>query len=103
MTRRRTTWASVALLAAFLCGCGGPVTVTGTGTYDGAPVEKGAITFVPAGGGGPAVGGTITDGKYRVDGVVFGAKVVKIEAVKKVPFARSSAEMARMAEEAKAH
>ncbi len=46
--------------------------------------------------------GSITAGKYRVDGVVLGPKVVKIEAVKEVPFARSGAEMARMAEEARA-
>jgi hypothetical protein len=101
MTRRTVSRAGWAISALLLCGCGGATTVTGTVTYDGAPVENGVVTFAPADGVGPAVGGRITDGKYRVDDVLPGPKLVKIEAVKRVPFARSSDEMARMAAEAK--
>ncbi|MEW4563186.1 hypothetical protein AB1K70_11705 [Bremerella sp. JC770] len=56
--------------------------VEGTVTVDGVPVEMGAITFVPTNGtSGPATGGKITDGKYKIqlsDGPVVGQYLVQI-------------------------
>lgn len=49
-----------------LCGCGGPseIVVNGTVTYEGEPVEKGEILFIPADGTGSVGAGPITDGKF---------------------------------------
>jgi hypothetical protein len=91
-----------ALAAALAAGCGSAAGVSGEVTYDGQPVEDGRITFLPADGKGPSVGAPITGGKYTLDGIAPGPKVVKVEAVKRVPFARSSEDMARRAAEAKA-
>ena len=100
----RTRSAAPGLLAlALLPGCGGDsATVSGKVTYEGEPVAKGMVTLLPADGKGPAAGGPIVDGRYKVENVKAGLKVVKVEAVKAVPFARSSAEMARRAAENKA-
>jgi hypothetical protein len=51
-------------LVAF-AGCSGGSTVQGTVTLDGAPVDGGAITFTPTGGGGNQVGAQIVGGKYK--------------------------------------
>ena len=80
------TW----LLAGFMAvciGCGGSdlSTVEGTVTFDGEPVEEGSIVFEPADGVGPAAGGTIEQGRYRLAGdagVVPGQKTVRISAVR---------------------
>ena len=91
------------LLPAGLClilmaGCGGgSASVTGEVTYNGEPVGEGYITFLPADGKGAAAGAQIEAGRFAVDNVLPGPKVVKIEAVKKVPFARSTEEMAKRA------
>jgi hypothetical protein len=87
----------VALLVALSSGCGGATRVTGEVTYDGQSVGDGRISFLPADGKGPPVGGSIVGGRYTIENIAPGPKVVTIEAVKKVPFARSSAEMAKMA------
>lgn len=71
----------------------------GSITFEGEPVDQGNITFSPR--SGPVVGGEIKNGKYSVAGLTPGPAVVNIIAVKNVPFARSSEEMARMAEEQK--
>jgi hypothetical protein len=84
------------------CGGGGGATVSGSVTYDGQPVGDGTITFLPADGKGPTVGGPIAGGRYSVSGVLPGAKVVQITAVKAVKFAQSSAEMAQQAADRKA-
>ena len=97
MTRALIARGSALLLAAVVAGCERNGTVSGEVTYDGRPVEKGWITFLPADGKGPPAGGPIARGKYKVENVLPGAKVVKVEAVKSVPFARSSAEMEQMA------
>jgi hypothetical protein len=101
MTRTLPRLATLALL--LLAGCGNPTaTVTGEVTYDDQPVGNGTVTFLPADGKGAVAGGPITDGRYKVENVPPGKKVVKVEAVKKVPFARSSEEMAQRAAERKA-
>ena len=48
-----------------------------------------------------AAGGKITAGRYAVDGLTPGPKVVQVVAVKAVPFARSTEEMAQRAAENK--
>ncbi len=68
------------ILAALACGCGGPNRVGGTVTYEGAPIEKGQIIFVPSDGKGPAVGGSIVHGKYMIADLEPGAKTVQIVA-----------------------
>ncbi|HEY1187285.1 MAG TPA: hypothetical protein VGE74_06485, partial [Gemmata sp.] len=40
------------------------VDVSGTVSYEGKPVEDGAVTFVPTDGKGQTAGGTIKDGHY---------------------------------------
>jgi hypothetical protein len=83
---------------ALLSGCsGGAARVTGEVTYEGQPVGDGAISFLPADGKGPTAGGPIVAGQYTVEELTPGPKLVKIEAVKKVPFARSSEDMAKRA------
>jgi len=70
MTRFRIRAAG--LLAAglvALAGCGGGSTtaeVTGTVSFEGKPVEKGAITFRATDGKGGTSGGEILNGKYTV-------------------------------------
>lgn len=92
----------LALTGAFLVGCGHAGTVTGTVTFENTPVADGWITLLPVDGAGPPQGSPIASGTYKVVGVQPGPKIVKIEAVKAVPFARTSEEMARMAADNKA-
>ena len=73
MTPTSSSWPAQALLAiGLLCslaaaGCGAPSgTATGTASYNGQPIKRGAITFTPADGNGPVVGGAITQGAYTV-------------------------------------
>ena len=88
----------LALLLSLTPGCGnGPASISGEVTYNGEPVGDGSITFLPADGKGATAGGMIEDGRFAVDNVTPGPKVVKIEAVKKVPFARTSEEMKKRA------
>jgi hypothetical protein len=71
-------------LMACLTGCGrggGMAALSGSVSYDGQPVEKGTITFLPADGKGPTAAAPITDGKYSVK-VAYGRRVVKIEGFK---------------------
>lgn len=54
-----------------LPGCGGNyggrTSISGTVKFDGKPVEKGSIAFIPAEGvKGPSTGGLIQDGKYNI-------------------------------------
>jgi len=56
----------LAVCLGVLAGCGGAETyeVSGTVTYDGEPVERGQISFVPLDGSGAADGGPIEDGEF---------------------------------------
>jgi hypothetical protein len=88
----------VALFLILMTGCGGSsASVTGEVTYNDEPVGKGFITFLPADGKGAAAGGEIDGGHFAVDSLLPGLKIVKVEVVKNVPFARSSEEMAKRA------
>jgi hypothetical protein len=86
------------LFLALIPGCGGSTaSISGEVTYNGEPVGDGYITFLPADGKTPTAGSEIEHGHYAVDNIAPGPKQVKIEAVKKVHFAQSSAEMAKKA------
>lgn len=74
-----------ALLPCLGCGASHLAVVQGNVTFDGQPVEQGSITFEPADGVGPVTGGTIQNGKYRLDaegGMEPGKKIVRIRAVR---------------------
>lgn len=88
------------LLTFFLPACNSNLSsVGGEATYEGQPIEKGWINFLPVDGKGRDGGGPITAGRYEVSGLLPGQKLVQITAVKRVPFARTSEEMARRAQE----
>jgi hypothetical protein len=76
---------ALVLTAGVGCGSGGggvkKVTVTGTATYDGKPIENGAIEFFlreTSLKGGDNTTGHITGGKFSVAGVSPGKNVVTI-------------------------
>lgn len=96
----RLCWSVAILLLPALVGCGQKTVVTGKVTYEGNPIAKGSISFLPADGKGPAAGGEIEEGRYQVEKITPGKKLVQIVGVKPVKFARSSEEMAKMAAEA---
>jgi hypothetical protein len=69
-----------------LTGCGGDrklVTVAGSVTLDGEPVESGAILFVPVDGNAQTTGGEIRNGRYSVQ-VPPGVMKVSLSAPKVV-------------------
>jgi hypothetical protein len=77
-------WLLISL--ALLPGCSGErklVTVSGTVTLDGEPVESGAILFVPVDGQAQTTGGEIRHGRYSVQ-VPPGAMKVSLSAPKVV-------------------
>ncbi|MBM3965186.1 MAG: hypothetical protein FJ308_09005 [Planctomycetes bacterium] len=94
------------LFAAAICvaivasvGCSSTTaTIYGTVTFEGQDVEKGMMTFTPADGSGSVVGCDIKNGKFYAKGVTPGRNVLLVTAVKQVTFARSSEEMAQMAQ-----
>ena len=76
----------LALVSAIGIGCGGSggvkkVTVTGTVTYDGKPVENGLVTFALAEAGlkgGSNAQGPVVSGKFSVPGVSPGSNSVTV-------------------------
>ncbi len=67
-----------------LAGCGsnnGPREISGTVTYEGHPLAKGSIVFLPVDGQGPTAATLISQGKYSVK-VFPGSKQVKIKGFK---------------------
>jgi hypothetical protein len=84
MTDRLKLAACSFVVVTCLTACGrsdGLTAISGTVAYDGQPVKKGMITFVPASGNGPTAAATIVDGKYSVK-VAAGEKLVRIEGYK---------------------
>jgi len=100
--KQRYALLAIAGLVTLAAGCGGgsSAVVSGTVTYDGQPVENGTITLLPEDGKGPSAGGQINGGRYRVEGVTPGRKIVRILGVKAVAFARTTEELRLQAEEA---
>lgn len=72
--------------SAILVGCGGKETVgvTGKVTFDGVPVEKGEVSFIPADGQGAAAGGVIENGSFAFESKP-GSKRVEIRASRALP------------------
>jgi hypothetical protein len=72
------------LLTAALAGCGGAELgeVSGNVSYDGAPIEEGAISFIPTDGKGPSGGAMIKGGKYTAKNVALGLCKVSISSGK---------------------
>jgi hypothetical protein len=65
-----------------LFGCGGDgseASLTGSVTYNGAPVESGSISFMPQGPGTP-FGGKIVDGSYTAEKANAGKFIALISA-----------------------
>lgn len=90
--RIRRASSSFATLGLIWClasaGCGGArapdgATLAGEVTIDGEPVAEGAITWTPRdASAGQAVGASIADGRYQVDGVPWGEVTVTFQAVR---------------------
>jgi hypothetical protein len=77
--------ALIMAVLAMCLGCGSNRTIIeGAVTFDGQPVEQGSITFEPTSGAGPSAGGTIQNGRYKIDaeGVTPGEMIVRISAVR---------------------
>ncbi len=104
MKNVRPIFLSMVLIALAASGCGSPVSVvSGTVTYDGQPVAQGGITFYPKDGKGPAVGAEVTDGQYRVEGIMPGSKTVQVSgsvAKDVLPVPQTTEEMRMQSEQA---
>jgi hypothetical protein len=88
----------VCLLLLSLVGCGpATATIEGTVSYEGVKVEKGMLTITPMEGSGSVVGCDVKGGTFKVTGVHPGKNLIVVMAVKEVPFARNSEDMAKMA------
>jgi hypothetical protein len=72
----------IAFIALAVTGCSdGLARVEGTVTFNGEPVSRGMINLEPTDGKGSVTGSAIEDGKYRIDGVLPGEKIVRLSAV----------------------
>jgi hypothetical protein len=91
--------AGAAAILFVMPGCGKATSVSGSVSYEGKAVGNGSIVFQPADGRGPTAGAAISDGRYQVESLVPGKKIVQIIAVKKINFAASNEEMERQAKE----
>jgi len=90
MPRRVALLSAIALCAGAI-GCGGgsprPVSVRGQVTFQGRPLERGMVTFVPTEPGPPATGKIEPDGQYSLstfrpgDGALPGRYAVMVIAV----------------------
>jgi hypothetical protein len=76
----------IACVIGMLGGCGSKntlVEIGGNATYDGKPIEKGLIRFLPVDGATPTAAAEIANGRYTVK-VSPGKKQVQIESYKVV-------------------
>jgi hypothetical protein len=72
----------LALLLAGAVGCQrSTCTVSGSVSYNGKPIERGAITFTPSDGSGPSFGGMIENGRYEIPQAYPGKRTVRITGV----------------------
>jgi len=95
MIRRHPLFAAI-LAVSVLVGCkqSSKTSINGNVTYEGAPIARGQITFAPADGHGKVCGQAIAAGKYGIENVPPGSKIVQIIGVKQVHFAKTHKEMA---------
>ena len=94
MQEMKRSWILLCVLCAsfpVLVGCGdGLAHVEGTVTFNGEPVSRGMINLEPVDGKGQVTGTAVEAGKYRIDGVLPGEKIVRISAVYVVRIAKDS-------------
>jgi hypothetical protein len=85
-TSVRLRWLAMLLLGVSFVGCGGKETVgvTGKVTFDGVPVEKGEVSFIPTDGQGGPAGGVIENGAFAFEATP-GSKRVEIRASRALP------------------
>jgi hypothetical protein len=87
LLRKRCGRALPVLLLSLVSGCGGNFArVSGEVTYEGKPVEKGTISFLPVDGKGPSAGAAIVNGRYTATKVPPGTKMVAIESFQGVSY-----------------
>lgn len=85
MLWKTNVWAIAGLLVT-LAGCGsdnGLITISGTVTLDGQPIENGSISLMPVSGNGIAGGGSIENGRYTAESSA-GEMAVQINAIVEV-------------------
>jgi hypothetical protein len=70
-------------------------------TYEGVPVASGQIMFTPGDGKGPIIGAPINAGKYQVDDVPPGQKIVQISSIEDAGAILSSEDLANAAKSGK--
>jgi hypothetical protein len=92
--------APLSLVVVLGCGDnGGNYEISGTVTWDGKPIPKGFITFIPdkdKGNSGPGGGAEIVDGKYRTakgKGIIGGPYIVKIVGYDGIPYKEGGEEV----------
>lgn len=84
MARYGLMMAALSLAVCGGCGKDGPekASVSGTVTYNGEPIPRGVVAFIPAEGtSGPTAGGSVVDGEFDIDdekGPVLGKHLVSI-------------------------
>src|SRR4051812_27871741 len=77
----RATVFGLLVAAAAAAGCGASTArVTGEVTYDGVPVKQGEVQFTPADGKGPVVAAPVADGRFTIENLPPGPKVVQVSA-----------------------
>jgi hypothetical protein len=73
-------FAALVLLLPLAAGCVKPFgSVSGEVTLDGKPLSTGYITFTPADGKGPIIGGPVANGRFDVQNIPAGSKVVSVQ------------------------
>src|SRR5205823_12735524 len=65
------------------------------------PLADGMVTIFPADGKGPTLAGRIVNGRYKVEKVQPGPKIIKVEAVRSINFKKTSEEMAQFSASAR--
>ena len=94
ISRALHLYAACFITAALMSGCGGDrgperVVVSGTITYNGKPISRGLIRFVPdAKSSVPSAAAEIVDGQYRAasyGGVAVGTHKIEIDAYRQAP------------------
>jgi hypothetical protein len=82
MIRQTSYCFALAVIASMMIGCGDPLArVEGIVTFNGEPVSRGFINLEPVDGKGSVSGTSVEDGKFVMEDVVPGEKIVRISAV----------------------
>ena len=82
MTSRTSCIVALSVAILSLTGCGDNLaTVKGQVTFNGEPVSRGFINLEPVDGKGTVSGASIEEGKFLMEDVVPGEKIVRLSAV----------------------